>query len=129
MKAHAEQISRSIDAMLSGAVMLLRAGFYVVFAMLADDFEFARALLAGIVVGDLAASAFAFAWKECEHAALMFAELALLGIAFLWIRSRVPWPTETPDQALLFLAAFGVFVARAGRNALTRLGPSESDFA
>lgn len=129
MDAHDEHIGRGIDAMLSGALLLARAGLYAVTALLAGDHEFGRALLAGIVIGDLAASAFALLWRECEHAALLFAELALLAIAYLWIRSRVPWPHEPPDQALLFLAAFGVFAARAGKDALTRIGPGESDFA
>ena len=128
MNGH-EPIGRHFDAMLNAAALLLRAAFYAVVVLIAEPYDCGRALLGGIVLGDLAASAFALLCRQCENAAVMLAELALLAIAFVWVRSHVPWPHEPPDQALLFLAAFGVFAALAGRNVLLRIGPSESDFA
>ena len=128
MDAH-ERLGAAVDAVLGTAAFFVRAACYAALAVAADHYDCGRALLTGVVLGDLAASGLAFALQPREHVVVALAELLLLAIAFVWVNSCLAWPATAPDQALLGLAAFGVFAARAGRSVMTRLLPSESDFA
>ncbi len=126
MNAHDEPLGRHIDAAIDVVALLLRAGAYLVIALAAERFDCGRALRTGIVTGDLAASVLALALQRRDCLAQAFAELALLALVFLWVKSRLVWPHEPPDRAILGLTAFGVFAARAGRAVMARLGPGEN---
>lgn len=129
MNARDEQLGSHIDAAIDVASLLLRAGIYAVAALVAGHYDCGRALLTGLVVGDLAATALALAWQWRDAVMQSFAELALLALVFLFVRAQLEWPHEAPDRAILGLCALGVFAARAGRTVLTHLGPSENGFA
>ncbi len=102
--------------------VLLRGAVYALLATFASRYDCGQALLGGVVAGDLAASVLAAVWNWSSDRRAALVELAILAVAFLWVRAWLVWPEDPADRALFGLAAFGVFVARAGGTALTRIG-------
>jgi hypothetical protein len=107
------------------AAVVLRGIAYAVLASFASRYDCGRALLLGLVAGELAASALALAWRWAEERGQALAEVVVLALAFAWARSERVGPVELEQRAILGLCAFGTFAARIGGTALLRLGPSE----
>jgi hypothetical protein len=118
-----------LDGVVDIAAVAVRALAYAGLAAFASNYDCGQALLAGLLAGDLAASLLATAWPGDGDRRQVAFELAVLGAAFLWVRHELVWPDDLAMRAILGLAAFGVFVGRAGSTLLTRLGPSENGFA
>lgn len=118
-----------LDAGLRLCGVLLRAAAYALLASFASHYDCGRVLLLGLLVGDLAASVVTLAWRWVEERRQAVAEFAALLLVLLWVRQDLVWPQDPAERAILGLAAFGVFVGRAGGTALTRLGPSENGFS
>lgn len=115
----------SVAGGLHLAGVLARASAYAALAALVARYDCGRAILLGLVVGDLAASALAACWRWIDERTQALVELAVLGAAFLWIRHGVAWPVDLAERAILGLSAFGLFAGRTGGTALVRLGPSD----
>ena len=122
-------VHRAIDHALDVTALLVRALAYVGIAAFASRYDCGQALLTGLIAGDLAASLLATVWPGAHDRRQVLVELAVLGVVFLWVRPGLMWPDDLSFRAILGLAAFGVFVGRAGGTLLTRLGPSENGFA
>lgn len=117
---------RRIDAAIHFAGLAVRVVAYAVVAGFAAHYECGQAILTGIFVGDLAASAVAAVWRPNGHLAQALAELALLGLVYLWARAHLTWPDDAATRAIIGLSAFGVFAGRAGGGVMTRLGTDDS---
>ncbi|MFY9345355.1 MAG: hypothetical protein WAT39_22885 [Planctomycetota bacterium] len=120
--AFAERVA---DGTLQTARLVVRLIVYGLLGAATHRYDCGQALLTGVLAGDLLASAARAVWQWQEGLRAAGAELAVLAIAWLWVRSDLVWPADQADRALLGLAAFGVLTARLGATALTRLGPSD----
>ena len=109
--------------------LALRAFAYAGVAAFASRYDCGQALLTGLFAGDAAATVVATTWPGARDRREIAAELTLLALVFLWVRPDLVWPDDTALRAILGLAAFGMFVGRAGGTALTHLGPRENGFA
>lgn len=109
------------DGLHVGGV-LLRGAAYALLATFASRYDCGQALLGGVVAGDLAAALLTAGFRWSTDRRQVLVELAVLAAAFLWVRGWLVWPEDPAQRALFGLAAFGVFVARAGGTALTRIG-------
>jgi hypothetical protein len=118
-----------IDAAFSFGALLLRAAAYAFVYSIADVYDCGRAILTGVWLGDITSHLISLAWQWRDAMAQVLAELALLGIVYLFVRSQLVWPQEPPMRAILGLAALGVFSGGVGGTLLTHLGPSERGFA
>lgn len=118
-----------VDAAIHFGALLARAAAYAFVYAIADVYDCGRAILTGVWLGDVIGHLVGLAWQWRDAALQVLAELALLGVVFLLVRSQLVWPEELPLRAILGLAAFGVFAARVGGSLFTQLGPSESGFA
>jgi hypothetical protein len=61
--------------------------------------------------------------------AQLFAEFAVLGLIWLWVRGELIWPSDHAQRAIIGLVAFGVFASRCGGSLMTRIGTNENGFA
>lgn len=120
---------QKLDTAISFAGLLIRVGAYAVVGGFAGHYACGQAILTGVFLGDLAASCLRVFVQPKENAAQFVAELALLGIVYLWARGDLVWPPDSATRAIIGLAALGVFAGRAGGTTLTRFGPSEDGFA
>lgn len=118
-----------VDAAIHFGALLARAAAYALVWSVADLYDCGRAILTGVWLGDVVGNLIGLAWQWRDAAAQVVAELALLGLVFLFVRAQLVWPDELPLRAILGLAAFGVFSGRVGGSLLTQLGPSERGFA
>jgi hypothetical protein len=118
-----------IDRAIDVAALVVRALAYAGIAAFASGYDCGQALLAGLLVGDLAASLLATAWPGARDRRQLVLELAVLGAVLLYVRAEITWPDDLSLRAVLGLAAFGTFVGRAGSTVLTHLGPRENGFA
>lgn len=118
-----------IDAAIHFGALLVRAAVYTFVYAVADLFGCGRAILTGIWLGDVVSHVVQLAWNRRDTLVQGLAELALLGIVFLFVRSQLVWPQEPPLRAILGLAAFGVFSSRIGGSLFTQLGPGARGFA
>jgi hypothetical protein len=117
------------DAAFRYAGLLVRAVVYSLCYAAADAYDCGRALLTGLLAGDIAGNLIALLWQWRGALLQAGAELALLAMVFLFVRSQMVWPDELPLRAILGLAAFGVFASKVGGTLLVQLGPSERGFA
>ena len=108
--------------------LVVRGVAYAVVGGMASSYSCGQAILTGLLLGDLSASVLRVCWQARDNLAQPAAELALLGLIYLWVRSDLVWPDDQATKAIIGLAALGVFAARAGGGALTRFGPSENGF-
>ena len=118
-----------VEAAFRFGGLLLRAGVYAFVYAIADRYDCGRALLTGLLLGDLLGHLLSLAWQWRDGLVQVLAELGLLAIVFLFVRSQMVWPDELPLRAILGLAAFGVFASKIGGSLLTHLGPSERGLA
>ncbi|MBL9076708.1 MAG: hypothetical protein JNL08_04340 [Planctomycetes bacterium] len=118
-----------VDAALHYGALLGRAAVYAFVYAIADRYDCGRALLTGIWLGDVVGHLVTLAWQWRHELLQVAAELALLGVVWLFVRSQLVWPNELPLRAILGLAAFGVFVSRVGGSMLTQFGAEERGFA
>lgn len=118
-----------VDAAIHLGSLLLRAAAYAFVYGVADRYDCGRALLTGVWLGDMIGNLIGLAWRWRETVVQALAELALLLVVFLFVRSQLVWPDELPLRAILGLAAFGVFAAKVGGTVLTHLGPDARGFA
>ena len=117
------------DAAFRFGGLLLRAFVYTFVYAVADFHDCGRALLTGLLLGDIVGHLTALLWQWRDGLVQVLAELALLGLVFLWVRSQMVWPEDLSQRAILGLAAFGVFAGKVGESLFTRLGPSAQGFA
>ncbi|HEX5052881.1 MAG TPA: hypothetical protein VFZ65_13985 [Planctomycetota bacterium] len=117
------------DAAFELGGLLLRAAVYTFVYSISGLYDCGRPLLTGLLVGDMGSQLVALAWQWRHGFARPLADLAVLGVVYLWVRSQLVWPDELSLRAVLGLAAFGVFTTRFARACLASLGPGESDFA
>jgi hypothetical protein len=120
---------RCVDAAFHWTGLLVRAAIYTFFWSVADTYDCGRALLTGLLVGDIAGHLLALLWQWRDGMLQIAAEIALLGLVWLFVRTQTIWPDEPSLRAVLGLAAFGVFVGKVGGTLLTQLGPTERGFA
>ncbi len=122
-------IGDRVDAALRIIGLLVRALAYAGIAALAERYDFGRAVLTGVLAGDLLSRLVALAWelRECWIAAA--AELALLGLVYLFVRPWLVWPDDPAMRAIVGLACFGVLAGQLGATVFTRLEPHENGFA
>jgi hypothetical protein len=118
-----------VDAAIHFGALLARAAAYAFVFAIADVYDCGRAILTGVWLGDVVGHLVGLCWQWRDGAVQVLAELALLGLVFLLVRSQLVWPEELPLRAILGLAAFGVFTTRVGGTLFTVLGPSERGFA
>jgi len=118
-----------VDAAIHLGALFARAAAYAFVYAIADVYDCGRAILTGVWLGDVVGHLIGLAWQWRDALVQVLAELALLGLVFLFVRSQLVWPDELPLRAILGLAAFGVFTTRVGGTLLTQLGPSERGFA
>lgn len=110
-----------VDAAVGVVGLLLRAAAYAAVGSVATHYDCGRAILTGVLVGDLAGSVAGLVQRG--HSALQaLAELALLGIVLLWVRDDLVWPADQALRAIAGLAGLGVFAGRLGGSVLTRIG-------
>lgn len=121
-------IGNRVDAAFRVTGLLVRAIAYAGIAALADRYDFGRAILTGVLAGDLLSRLLALTWelRECWIAAV--AELAVLGVVFLFVRPWLVWPDDPASRALVGLAGFGVLAGQVGSTVFTRLGPHQDGF-
>jgi hypothetical protein len=124
----ADDAAPVIEHAVDLAALVLRALAYAGFAAFASRYDCGQAILTGVFAGDAAASVVATAWAARDRRQAL-GELAVLGLVFLWVRAGLVWPDDQAQRAILGLAAFGVFVGRAGTTVLSHLGPRENGFA
>lgn len=117
-----------VDTAIHVAGLLVRGAAYAIVGSMASSYSCGQAILTGLLLGDLSASVLRVCWQAHDNLAQPAAELALLGLIYLWARSELVWPDDQATRAIIGLAALGVFAARAGGSVLTRLGPSEHPF-
>lgn len=118
-----------VDTAIHFGALLARAAAYAFVYAIADVYDCGRAILTGVWLGDVAGHLFGLAWLWRDALVQVLAELALLAVVYMCIRTQLVWPAELPLRAILGLAAFGVCSTRVGGTLLTQLGPSERDFA
>lgn len=123
------EISNRVDAAIGYTGLVLRALAYAFIAAVANHYDCGRALLTGVLAGDLLSRFFALALDWRDQWIPVASELILLGIVFLFVRSSLEWPADQAMRAILGLAAFGTFSAQAGGSLLTRLGAGENGFS
>lgn len=124
-----ERTLERVDAAIHLGALLARAAAYAFVYAIADVYDCGRAILTGVWLGDVGGHLVSLCWQWRDAAAQVLAELALLGIVYLCVRSQLVWPDDLPLRAILGLAAFGVFASRLGGSLLTQLGPGERGFA
>lgn len=124
-----ERVLQRVDATLHLGALLARAAAYAFVYAIADVYDCGRAILTGIWLGDVVGHLVGLCWQWRDAAAQVLAELALLGVVYLCVRSQLVWPDELPLRAILGLCAFGCFASRVGGSLWTQLGPSERGFA
>lgn len=118
-----------VDRAIHFGALLARAFAYAFVYSIADAYDCGRAILTGIWLGDVAGHLVGLVWQWRDELAQVAAELALLGIVYLFVRSQLVWPHELPLRAILGLAAFGVFASRVGGSLFTQFGTGERGFA
>jgi hypothetical protein len=118
-----------VDAAIHFGALLARGAAYAFVYSVADLYDCGRALLTGVWLGDVASQLVDLAWHGRDAAARALADLGLLGLVYLCVRSQLVWPAELPLRAILGLAAFGVFASRIGGTLWTQLGPGERGYA
>ncbi len=117
-----------VDAIFHVGSLLARGLLYAFVYAIADRFDCGRAVLAGLLLGDVVGNlASIWAWRQVWPDLL--AQLALQGICWLCLHDRLGWPEEPPLRAILGLTAFGVFASRVGSSLLTQSGPRSRDYA
>ena len=121
-------VDNRIDSAIQVSALLLRAAIYGVVGGFAGNYDCGQSILTGLLIGDLGASTLSLLWERRDHLAQLIAELAMIGIIYLWVRSDLVWPDDPAQRAIMGLAAFGVFTSRCGGSLLTRIGPSETGF-
>ena len=121
--------SHSIDTAFHVGGMLVRAVVYAARGAVASHYDCGRALLTGVLLGDVAATMLDLVWRGWARPRQAAVEFAVVAVIFLCVRSTLVWPDEQAECAILGLAAFGVFAGRAGGTVLTHLGPRENGFA
>ena len=118
-----------VDAAVGYVALFARALAYAAIYAVADRYDCGRAILTGVLAGDIGSRLLSIAW-EWRHGLLpVAAELLLLGIVFLFVRSQMDWPDDQALRAIVGLAAFGVGSVQIGGALFTRLGPSADGFA
>ncbi len=117
------------DRAIHLGALFARAAVYAFVYAIADVYDCGRAILTGVWLGDVVGHLFGLCWQWRENLVQVLAELTLLGVVYLFVRSQLAWPEELQLRAILGLAAFGVFSARVGGSLFTQLGPSERGFA
>ncbi len=114
-----------VDAAIRFGALFARLCAYAAIWAVADRYDCGRAVLTGVLAGDLASRLVTAAWQWHDAPLPLGAELALLLLVWWCVRSHLAWPDEPALRAIVALAAFGVFTAQVGGTVLTRLGPSE----
>ena len=118
-------VPEGIDTAIQVTALLVRAGAYAVVGGLASQYDCGQAMLTGLLVGDLSASAALWLMQGHELWQQSLAELALLAIIYLCVRHQLVWPDDPAQRAIVGLAALGVFAPRAGGALMARFGPGE----
>lgn len=114
-----------VDAAIRFSGLFARALAYVALYAVVDNYDCGRAILTGVLVGDLGSRLLSLVWEWHDGLLPVVAELLLLGIITLCVRSQMVWPDDSALRAIAGLAAFGVFTVQIGGTMLTRLGPSD----
>lgn len=107
----------------------VRTAAYAGLVAFADRASCGAAVLTGLWLGDVAARVVAIAWQRLERLPAHGADLALLGLVWLCVRTRLEWPDDPSLRAIVGLAALGVFAGTTGGSLLNRLGPGERELA
>ena len=118
-----------VDAAIRFGGLLVRALAYAAIYALADRYDCGRSILTGVLAGDIGSRLVSIAWEWRDGLLQFAAELVLLLLVFLFVRSQMVWPEDLALRAIVGLAAFGVFSMQLGGAVFTRLGPSENGFA
>jgi len=118
-----------IDAAIGYGALLVRALAYLALYATVDHYDCGRAMLTGALAGDVGSRLVSIAWQWRDEPLHFCAELLLLGVVFLFVRSQMVWPDDQALRAIVGLAAFGVGSVQIGGELLTRLGPRQNDFA
>lgn len=118
-----------IDAAIGFAGLFARVLAYSAVAALANQYDCGRAILTGIFAGDLLSRVVALGLEWRDSRVAVAAELLLLGIVFLCVRTWLWWPEDQAERAIVGLAGFGVFAGQVGGSLLTRLGPSDDGWS
>lgn len=119
---------QQVDAAIRFGGLLLRALAYAAVYAIAGRYDCGAAILTGVLAGDLGSRLAALSWQWREEPLQSAAELALLGIVLLCVRSQMTWPDDQALRAIVGLTAFGVFTAQFGGTVLVRLGPARGGF-
>lgn len=118
---------RRVDAALHYVSLLTRCVAYLLLGGFADHYACGQAILTGMFFGDVAATIARHAVPPRDGLRDMLADLALLGLVYLWTHSTLAWPPHPANRAIVTLAAIGVFATRTSHGLLTRFGTD--DFA
>ena len=122
-------LEQRIDAAIGYGALLVRALAYAVLYATVDHYDCGRAMLTGVLAGDVLSRLVSIAWQWRDEPLQFCADLLLLGLVFLFVRAQMVWPDDQALRAIVGLAAFGVGSVQVGGTLLTRLGPSQNDFA
>jgi hypothetical protein len=129
MTSTQQGLEQRVDAAIGYGALLLRALAYAVLYAMVDHYDCGRAMLTGALVGDIGSRLVSIVWQWRDEPLHFCAELLLLGVVFLFVRSQMVWPDDQALRAIVGLAAFGVGSVQIGGELLTRLGPRQNDFA
>jgi hypothetical protein len=124
-----QDVEQRVDAAIGYAALLVRALFYAGIWATVDHYDCGRAMLTGVLVGDIGSRLVSIAWEWRDGLLQVGAELLLLAIVFLFVRSQMVWPDDPAMRAIIGLAAFGVGSVQVGGQLLVRFGPRRSGFA
>lgn len=114
-----------VDTAFVWAGLGVRAAVYGVLVAFAERASCGDAALTGLWLGDVAARLVAIVWQRLERLPVHGADLALLGLVWLCVRSRLVWPDDPSLRAIVGLAAFGVFAGTTGGSLAGRLREHE----
>lgn len=108
-----------------GGLVLRAVGYLVLFAI-ADNYDFGRALLTGVLAGDLLGQALKILTSWRHGLVSQVCELLFIGLVYLLTHHLMLWPNDAAMSAIAGLSALGVVSGHVGGSLLTRLGPTDS---
>jgi len=115
-------VLRATDATFHYGGILLRALGYLGLWVIARDYDFGAAFLAGVLAGDIAGQLLKVVTRWRDEPLAESGELLFLGLVYLCARSVLVWPPDPAMRAIAGLALFGALSAHVGGTALVRLG-------
>ena len=114
-------IGRTVDTAFHYTGLAVRAVGYLAVYALADRYDCGPAILTGVLLGDFLGQAIKVFVNWHNGLLAQIADLFLIGVVFLFVRSSMTWPDEPAMRAILGLSAFGLIVGHTGNLMMSRV--------